>query len=77
MEAEDNDGMAIAVGYSDICREEGFPDYLSPAGGHRREKKQCNFSGLEGGGERKKCSEKHFYNATLIFRERRGHGVLF
>lgn len=40
-------------------------------------KQQWNFSGLEGGGERKKCSEKHFYNAMLIFRERRGHGVLF
>lgn len=50
--------MAIAVGYSDICREKGFPDYLSPTGGHKSEK-QCNFSGLEGGGERKKNSEKH------------------
>lgn len=40
-------------------------------------KKQCNFSGLEGGGERKKHSGKHLYNVTLIFRERRGPGVLF
>lgn len=37
--------------------------------------KKCNFSGLEGGSERKKNSEKHFYDADL--QGRSGHGVLF
>lgn len=43
MEAKDNDGMAIAVGCSDICRGKGFPDYLSPTGGHKSEKKKVTF----------------------------------
>lgn len=60
--------MAIAVGYSDISKEKAFPDYLSPTGGQRSEKR-CNFSGLEGGGERKKYGEKHLYDADLQGKE--------